>query len=109
MSLSAATHLRALNLPCDALAFSDEWGLDKPSPDFFRRLIDWVPAASRQTVHVGDHPAKDLAPARAAALSTAHLCRGPLGHFWADTPSAKADRNANSLTELAVRLTSKTV
>jgi FMN phosphatase YigB (HAD superfamily) len=95
-----------LNLPCDALAVSDEWGTEKPSSEFFKRLIDWVSATPDQIVYVGDHPANDLAPARDAGLKTAHLRRGPLGHYWAETPFAQADWNAKSLTELAAQLTS---
>ncbi|WP_369228616.1 HAD family hydrolase (plasmid) [Streptomyces sp. R39] len=108
-SIGAAGHLRALNLPCDALAVSDEWGAEKPSPEFFKRLIDWVRAAPDQIVYVGDHPANDLAPARDAGLMTAHLRRGPLGHYWADSQHAQADWKANSLNELTAQLIGHTV
>lgn len=50
----------------------------------------------------GDHPANDIRPARAAGLRTAHLRRGPWGHWWADDPGvrAAADWSIDSLTEL---------
>lgn len=105
-SAKAAKMLRALHLPCDALATSGEWGVAKPSPAFFRAVIGWAPGDPRDIVYVGDHPANDLAPARRAGLRTAHLRRGPLGHLWADTPeAAAADWRADSLTHLAALLT----
>ncbi|WP_377273324.1 HAD family hydrolase [Peterkaempfera sp. SMS 1(5)a] len=105
-SQKAAAMLRALHLPCDALATSGEWGVAKPAPQFFHRLVEWVPHRPVEIVYVGDHPANDLAPAAAAGLRTAHLRRGPLGHLWADTPeAAAADWHADSLTELAALLT----
>ena len=101
-SAKAAGMLRALALPCDALATSGEWGVAKPAPEFFKRVAAWAPAEPSEIVYVGDHPANDLAPARAAGMRTAHLRRGPHGHLWADAPEvAGADFRADSLTELA--------
>ncbi|AVH58974.1 MULTISPECIES: HAD family hydrolase [Streptomyces] len=94
--------LRALGLPADLIATSGEWGVAKPHPEFFERVMDVAHAAPRETVYVGDHPANDLFPAKAAGLRTAHIRRGPWGHLWADDPEvvAVADWRIDSLTQL---------
>ncbi|MGP3965590.1 HAD family hydrolase [Nonomuraea sp. 3N208] len=102
----AAELLRALDLPIDAIATSGEWGVAKPSPEFFTRLIHFAGATPDQIVYVGDHPANDITPAQAAGLRTAHIRRGPWGHLWADAPeAAAADWRINALTELATIVT----
>lgn len=94
--------LRALDLPADAIGTSGEWGVAKPDPEFFERLVQEVGAEPHQVVYVGDHPANDVFPAAAAGLRTAHLRRGPWGRYWADDPAviAAADWRIDSLTEL---------
>jgi HAD superfamily hydrolase (TIGR01662 family) len=94
--------LRALDLPADLVVTSGEWGVAKPRPEFFQRVIDVADAAPAETVYVGDHPANDVMPAAAAGLRTAHLRRGPWGHLWADDPNvvATADWRIDSLMEL---------
>ncbi len=94
--------LRGLQLPADAIVTSGEWGVAKPSPEFFARVVDLAQAEPGEVVYVGDHPANDVAPAKTAGLRTAHLRRGPWGHLWADTPQvAAADWRINNLSELA--------
>ncbi|MFD7730656.1 HAD family hydrolase [Kitasatospora phosalacinea] len=90
--------LRGLDLPADAIATSDEWGVSKPSPAFFARIAEWAPGEPRQIVYVGDHPANDIGPARAAGLRAAHLRRGPIG---LTTAAPDADWTVDSLTDLA--------
>ncbi|MFE3599761.1 HAD family hydrolase [Streptomyces sp. NPDC059142] len=93
--------LRRLGLPADLVATSGEWGVAKPSPEFFTRVLDASGAGARETLYVGDHPANDIAPAAAAGLSTAHLRRGPWGHLWADrTEAAAADWRIDGLMDL---------
>jgi HAD superfamily hydrolase (TIGR01549 family) len=95
--------LRGLNLPADLVVTSGEWGVAKPQPEFFRRVLEVAQAAPGETIYVGDHPVNDVFPAKAAGLRTAHLRRGPWGHLWADDPQvvAAADWRINSLTELS--------
>ncbi|MFE3505402.1 HAD family hydrolase [Kitasatospora sp. NPDC059160] len=93
------THLlRALALPADEIATSGEWGIAKPSPSFFDKVKEWAPGDPNEIVYVGDHPANDISPARAAGLRTAHLRRGPIG---LTTTALEADWTVSSLTELA--------
>lgn len=95
--------LRDLNLPADLVVTSEEWGVAKPQPEFFRQVLDVANAAPSATLYVGDHPANDVFPAKAAGLRAAHIRRGPLGHLWADDPHvvAAADWRIGSLTQLA--------
>ncbi|MEV5314145.1 HAD family hydrolase [Streptomyces sp. NPDC052610] len=99
----AAELLRDLDLPADLIVTSGEWGVAKPQPEFFRRVLEVAQAAPNATVYVGDHPANDVFPAKAAGLRVAHLRRGPWGHLWADDPEVVgvADWRLDSLTQLA--------
>ncbi|MBB0242981.1 HAD-IA family hydrolase [Streptomyces alkaliphilus] len=102
-TVRAGELLRGLGLPVDAVATSGDWGVSKPDPEFFGKVVK--PAGVRaphQVLYVGDHPANDIYPAREAGLSTAHLRRGPWGHLWADDPTvrAAADWSIESLYDL---------
>ena len=94
--------LRALDLPVDGIATSGEWGVAKPDLRFFARLVEFAQALPDQIVYVGDHPANDIGPAKAAGLRTAHIRRGPWGHLWAGQPEASgADWQISTLADLA--------
>ncbi|KOV26538.1 HAD family hydrolase [Streptomyces caelestis] len=94
--------LRSLDLPADLIVTSGEWGVAKPQPAFFDRVIEVAQTVPEATLYVGDHPANDVFPAKAAGLRTAHLRRGPWGCLWADDPEvvAQADWRIDSLAQL---------
>ncbi|MFJ3854828.1 HAD family hydrolase [Streptomyces sp. NPDC090085] len=94
--------LRGLSLPADLVATSGEWGVSKPARAFFDQVLEVADSVAEETLYVGDHPANDIHPARAAGLRTAHIRRGPWGHWWADDPEvrAAADWSISSLLEL---------
>lgn len=98
--------LRALDLPADLVATSEEWGAAKPDREFFVRVLEASGAAPEDTLYVGDHPADDLFPAKSSGLRAAHIRRGPYGHWWADHPDVveTADWRLGSLTELPALL-----
>ncbi len=98
----AAELLRDLDLPADLIVTSGEWGVAKPQPEFFRRVQEVARAAPSATLYVGDHPANDVFPAKAAGLRVAHLRHGPWGRLWADDPEvvAAADWRIDTLTQL---------
>ncbi|MFD8871527.1 HAD family hydrolase [Streptomyces sp. NPDC059590] len=101
----AGVLLRNLKLPAEEIATSGEWGIAKPDPRFFARVLDLAGTAPSETVYVGDHPANDTQPAKAAGLRAAHLRRGPWGHLWSGTAeAAAADWQIDSLLDL-VQLT----
>ncbi|MEU8567605.1 HAD family hydrolase [Streptomyces pathocidini] len=100
-SARAAESLRALDLPADAIATSGEWGVAKPERAFYERVAGLAGTEPGRVLYVGDHPANDVGPAKAAGLRVAHIRRGPWGHLWADAPeAAAADWHIGSLTEL---------
>jgi len=94
--------LRSLDLPTDLVATSAEWGVAKPDPGFFARVIEVSPAEPHEIVYVGDHRDNDLEPAKRAGLRTAFIRRGPWGYLWAEDPKVPrlADWRIDSLTEL---------
>ncbi len=94
--------LRGLDLPADLVVTSGEWGVAKPQPEFFQRVTEVAHSAPGATLYVGDHPANDVFPAKAAGLRAAHIRRGPWGHLWADDADVvtAADWRIDSLTQL---------
>ncbi|MGL5827501.1 MAG: HAD family hydrolase [Nocardioides sp.] len=98
----AAELLRALDLPVEQIATSGEWGVAKPSREFFARVADMVPGSPSDTVYVGDHRDQDVVPAKAAGFKTALIRRGPWGYLWADDSLTRqnADWVIDSLLEL---------
>lgn len=101
-TVRAGALLRSLDLPADFIATSGEWGVAKPRPEFFARVLDAAGSLAWDTVYVGDHPQNDTFPARAAGLRAVHLRRGPWGHLWADDPEVReaADWVVDSLMDL---------
>lgn len=98
----AAQLLRSLELPVDFVGTSEEWGVAKPDPAFFERVIDVAPGRAEEIVYVGDHRYNDVLPAKAAGLRAALIRRGPWGHLWADDPAVRqnADWVIDSLAQL---------
>jgi HAD superfamily hydrolase (TIGR01509 family) len=96
---SAEDLLRAMDLPADLIATSAGWGVSKPDPKFFARVIAAVPFPPDQIAYVGDRVDNDMKPARAAGLRTIYLRRGPWGFIWARHPdlAASADWQVTSL------------
>ncbi|WP_327000937.1 HAD family hydrolase [Dactylosporangium sp. NBC_01737] len=109
-TVRVAALLRALRLPADAIATSEEWGIAKPDPAFFDLVADFAPGERSQILYVGDHRDNDVIPAHAAGLRTALLRRGPWGFLWADDPLVRrtADWVVDSLTQLAGLLLAST-
>jgi FMN phosphatase YigB (HAD superfamily) len=75
--------LGALGLPVDWIAPSADWGVEKPSPAFFARLIQEVGYQPEEIAYVGDRVDTDVAPARAAGMLAIFVHRGPWGYAHA--------------------------
>ena len=80
-TVRAGRFLRELNLPCDVLATSDDWGVSKPSPDFFAKLIEVSGHQADEIAYVGDRFDNDIRPAVAAGLLAVRIRRGPWGYI----------------------------
>ena len=76
-----ADDLRALRLAVDAVATSAEWGLAKPDPSYFAKVIEWTGHRPDQIIHVGDQVESDVVAAHNAGLNAVHVVRGPWGHL----------------------------
>jgi FMN phosphatase YigB (HAD superfamily) len=81
----------------DAVGSSASWGVQKPSPEFFARVVDLAGAPAERIAYVGDRVDNDIEPALAAGLIAVHVRRGPWGYL--QTPPADAIR-ITSLGEL---------
>jgi HAD superfamily hydrolase (TIGR01549 family) len=101
-TLKAGRILRQMGLPADLIATSADWGVAKPDPGFFRRVMQAAPGNGNEIVYVGDHRDNDLVPAKAAGMRAAFIRRGPWGHLWTDDPRVikLADWRVTSLSEL---------
>ncbi len=94
--------LRGLDLPADMIATSDDWGVSKPDPDFFRRMLQLTPGRADEIVYVGDRLDNDIRPAATLGLRTALIRRGPWAMIQRDDPAAERvpTMRINSLAEL---------
>lgn len=76
---------------------SDDWGVRKPDPAFFRAVAAVAPCAPGEITYVGDRIDNDLKPARAAGMRTVFIRRGPWGYIWENRPGpgrhSRADRD----------------
>lgn len=89
------------NLRADAIGSSGRWGVSKPSPAFFTRLIDAAPFPAEEIAYVGDRLDNDILPAMEAGLVGIFLRRGPWGRSHARWPEAsQAHLTIDGLTEL---------
>ncbi|WP_455429488.1 HAD family hydrolase [Nocardia tengchongensis] len=95
--------LRSLDLPTDFIATSDDWGIEKPSPDFFAKVVEVAPGRAEEIIYVGDRIDNDVAPAKKAGMRTAYLQRGPWGWILRDTKEVAdlSDWKIRDLTELS--------
>lgn len=76
--------LRGLDLPVDVVGTSEGWGVEKPRPAFFERVVAEAGHPAGAVLYVGDRLDNDIRPAQEAGLQTAHLRRGPWGYILDD-------------------------
>jgi HAD superfamily hydrolase (TIGR01549 family) len=68
-------------LDVDFAAASHTLGAEKPSPEFFARLLEEVDAEPGEVAYVGDRVDNDVVPAAAAGMVAVHIRRGPWGYL----------------------------
>jgi HAD superfamily hydrolase (TIGR01549 family) len=85
----------------DFVSSSERWGVEKPDPRFFERLLEEVGRPAGEVAYVGDRVDNDIEPALAAGMVAVHVRRGPWGHLY-DPPMEAI--SVNSLAELPSEL-----
>ena len=81
----------------DLVGSSARWGVEKPAPPFFERIVSECGVDAGEIAYVGDRVDNDVRPALAAGMVAVHVRRGPWGHLH--EPPAAALR-VSSLTQL---------
>ena len=96
----AETAVAGLMQAGELVATSAAWGVAKPDPAFFARIVEAMAIRAREIAYVGDRVDNDVLPAAAAGLFSVHLRRGPWGIVQAAWPEAAiADASAGDLSE----------
>jgi FMN phosphatase YigB (HAD superfamily) len=102
---SVEAWLRQRLEPDDLIASSGAWGVEKPSPAFFAKLIELANEAPEAIAYVGDRVDNDVVPAADAGLVTVFVRRGPWGEVHARWPGVeRADIRVDDLTAAAAAL-----
>ena len=81
----------------DLVGSSARWGVEKPAPAFFERIVSECGVDAEAIAYVGDRVDNDVEPALAAGMVAVHIRRGPWGHLQEPPPEALA---VSSLAEL---------
>ena len=98
---AAEASLREVGIPADFIASSTSWGVEKPSPAFFDRVVEVAGCPAAEIAYVGDRLDNDVLPAKAAGMTAIFIRRGPWGIVHAGWPEvAQADARLESLSEL---------
>jgi FMN phosphatase YigB (HAD superfamily) len=99
--------LARLNLPADVIASSGGWGIAKPDPAFFTKVIEAAGEPAGSIAYVGDRLDNDVLPSLAAGMKAVFLRRGPWGWMHAEKPEiAQAHLRLDDLQDLPDRLAS---
>jgi FMN phosphatase YigB (HAD superfamily) len=96
----AAGELRACGLDVDLIATSAGWGVEKPSPAFFERIVAEAGVAAEKIAYVGDRVDNDISPALAAGMTAVHIRRGPWGLLHAPPAGALQIRSLDELPDV---------
>jgi HAD superfamily hydrolase (TIGR01509 family) len=81
----------------DFVGSSACWGVEKPAPAFFERVVSECGVSAGGIAYVGDRVDNDVEPALAAGMVAVHVRRGPWGHLH-EPPLAAL--SVSSLSEL---------
>jgi FMN phosphatase YigB (HAD superfamily) len=85
---AAEAALAEAGVVADFIASSARWGVEKPSPDFFARVIAEAGVPAACIAYVGDRLDNDVLPAKRAGLTAVFLRRGPWGVLHGVRPEA---------------------
>jgi FMN phosphatase YigB (HAD superfamily) len=83
----------------DVLGSMESWGVAKPEPSFFERIVSSLELRSDEIAYVGDRIDNDVQPALAAGMVAVHVRRGPWGILHDPPPDAIRVRSLEELPE----------
>ena len=92
------------SLPADVYGSSASWGVRKPDPAFFARLVAEAGTEPARIAYVGDRADNDVRPALAAGMVAVHLRRGPWGRLQSTPSGAIAIQSLAELPRLLATL-----
>ena len=84
----------------DLVGSSARWGVEKPAPAFFERVVSECGVPAEEIAYVGDRVDNDVEPALAAGMVAVHLRRGPWGHLHEPPPDAVRIASLGELPEV---------
>jgi HAD superfamily hydrolase (TIGR01549 family) len=80
--------LAAAGVRAEFFASSTAWGIAKPAPEFFLKIIEAAGVPAGEIAYVGDRLDNDVLPARRAGMAGVFLERGPWGRAHASRADA---------------------
>lgn len=102
---TAEAMLRESGLAADYIATSEAWGVAKPDPAFFQKVVEAAGLDPHHIAYVGDRVDNDVLPARSAGLWPILIRRGPWGRAqWSWPEAEQAHLKIESLAELPTLL-----
>ena len=81
----------------DFASSSERWGVEKPSPAFFDRVLAEADRPAAEVAYVGDHVVNDVEPTLASGMVSVHIRRGPWGYLLEPPPEAIRIRSLDEL------------
>jgi HAD superfamily hydrolase (TIGR01549 family) len=94
--------LTSYGLPVDYIASSSSWGIEKPDPRFFQKILEITALEPFEVAYVGDRLDNDILPALELGLKAVFLRRGPWGVIHATRKEvARASLRLDSLEGLS--------
>jgi HAD superfamily hydrolase (TIGR01549 family) len=93
----AVDHEGLIEPHVDFVSSSERWGVEKPSREFFDRVVDATGRPRDEVAYVGDLVHNDIEPALAAGMVAVHIKRGPWGYVQEAPPEAVRIRSLDEL------------
>jgi FMN phosphatase YigB (HAD superfamily) len=81
----------------DFIASSERWGVEKPDPNFFARVVEAAGYPGKEITYVGDRLDNDVLPAAAAGMAALFLQRGPWAAVQKGWPEAQGTTTISDL------------
>jgi FMN phosphatase YigB (HAD superfamily) len=83
---TVAPLLTGLLEPGELIGISETWGVSKPDPAFFARIIEELGLPAGEIAYVGDRVDNDVVPAAEAGMVAVHVRTGPWGVIQSEWP-----------------------